>query len=60
MAANLGIDWEQLEAGDKKDKVRDLLLYLYHRNRVADLLAEMRVLAKPRQGRRTRTPKRNG
>ncbi len=38
LAADLGIDWEQLDAGTKKDKVRGLLLYLYRRNRIADLL----------------------
>jgi hypothetical protein len=38
LAADLGIDWEQLDAGTKKDKVRALLLYLYRRNRIADLL----------------------
>ena len=39
LAAGLGIDWEQLDAGTKKDKTRALLLYLYRRNRLADLLA---------------------
>ena len=38
LAADLGIDWEQLDAGTKKDKTRALLLYLYRRNRLADLL----------------------
>ena len=45
LTAALGIDWEQLEAGNKKDKVRSLLLYLYRRNRLDDLLAEMRSRA---------------
>lgn len=45
MTAALGVDWEQLEAGNKKDKVRSLLLYLYRRNRIDDLLAEMRLRA---------------
>ena len=49
IAADLGIDWEQLEAGDKKDKTRDLLLYLYRRNRIDDLLAQLRALAAPRR-----------
>lgn len=56
IAAHLDIDWEQLEAGDKKDKVRDLLLYLYHRNRIDDLLQEMRALGKPKRGRKTTKP----
>lgn len=46
-AADLGIDWEQLAAGDKKDKTRDLLLYLYRRNRIDDLLQAMRAAAAP-------------
>lgn len=45
MTAALGIDWEQLEAGNKKDKVRSLLLYLYRRSRIDGLLAEMRLRA---------------
>ena len=42
MAARLGIDWEQLDAGTKKDKVRGLLNYLYRRNRVETLLDLLR------------------
>ena len=38
LAGELGIDWEQLDTGTKKDKVRALLLYLYRRNRIGDLL----------------------
>lgn len=38
ITTRLGIDWEQLESGDKRDKVRDLLLYLYRRNRIGELL----------------------
>ena len=38
LAGELGIDWEQLDAGTKKDKTRALLLYLYRRNRITDLL----------------------
>jgi hypothetical protein len=49
MATALNIDWEQLEAGDKKDKVRDLLLYIYRRNRIEDLL---KVLQKNNKRRR--------
>lgn len=51
-AADLGIDWEQLAAGDKKDKTRDLLLYLYRRNRIADLLQAMRAAAAPPKRKR--------
>lgn len=43
MAADLGIDWEQLDAGTKKDKVRSLLHYLYRRNRIDDLLSLLRA-----------------
>jgi hypothetical protein len=39
MAADLEIDWDQLDAGNKKTKVRSLLLYLYRRNRIPDLIA---------------------
>lgn len=42
MAARLGIDWEQLEGAEKRGKVRELLLYLYRRNRVDELLDLMR------------------
>jgi hypothetical protein len=38
MAIDLGIDWEQLDAGAKKEKVRSLLQYLYRRNRVGELV----------------------
>jgi hypothetical protein len=43
LAAQLGIDWEQLEGTEKRAKVRELLLYLYRRNRVDELLSEMRA-----------------
>ncbi|MFO7663174.1 MAG: hypothetical protein R6X18_11355 [Chloroflexota bacterium] len=49
MATVLNIDWEQLEAGDKKDKVRDMLLYLYRRNRIEELLLEIQKSDKQRQ-----------
>ncbi|HRQ42026.1 MAG TPA: hypothetical protein PLD25_29250 [Chloroflexota bacterium] len=42
MAARLGIDWEQLEGAEKRGKVRELLQYLYRRNRVDELLDLMR------------------
>lgn len=38
MTRQLEIDWEQLGGTGKKEKVRNLLLYLYRRNRLADLL----------------------
>ncbi|MEM7116156.1 MAG: hypothetical protein AAF614_27205 [Chloroflexota bacterium] len=34
----LGIDWEQLHNGNKKNKVRSLLQYLYRRNRIDELI----------------------
>jgi hypothetical protein len=41
LATNLGIDWEQLGTGNKKEKVRSLLLYLYRRNRIDELIHDM-------------------
>jgi len=38
MAIELGIDWEQLDAGAKKEKVRSFLQVLYRRNRLAELV----------------------
>lgn len=38
IALQLGIDWEQVGAGSKKDRVRELLLYLYRRNRIDELI----------------------
>lgn len=38
MAADLDVDWEQLAAGSKQTKVRSLLLYLYRRNRIEELI----------------------
>ncbi len=43
LAAQTGIDWEQLEGLDKKSKTRSLLLYLYRRNRLGELLDAMRA-----------------
>jgi hypothetical protein len=43
LAAATSVDWEQLEGGNKKEKVRSLLLYLYRRNRIDDLLQAMRA-----------------
>ena len=38
MASDLDLDWEVLGGDNKKTKVRNLLLYLYRRNRVQDLI----------------------
>jgi hypothetical protein len=38
LSISLGIDWEQLDAGAKREKVRSLLQYLYRRNRVDELI----------------------
>ncbi len=38
-AVALGVDWEQLIMTSKKSKVRDLLHYLYRRNRIDELIA---------------------
>lgn len=42
MTVDLGIDWDELDAGSKKTKTRSLLLYLYRRNRIHDLIAYLR------------------
>ncbi len=41
MSIALGVDWEQLTNGSKKTKVRELLLYLYRRNQIDELIALM-------------------
>ena len=41
MTVEMDIDWEQLDAGAKREKVRSLLQYLYRRNRIADLISLM-------------------
>lgn len=41
LADNLDVDWEQLDAGAKREKSRSLLQYLYRRNRINDLIALM-------------------
>jgi hypothetical protein len=46
-AVTLGIDWEQLTVTSKKSRVRDLLLYLYRRNRVDELIELMQANAVP-------------
>ena len=38
MASDLDLDWEVIGGDNKKTKVRNLLLYLYRRNRVQDLI----------------------
>lgn len=43
MAVTLGIDWDDLGAGGKKTKVRNLLLYLYRRNRIDELVKLMKA-----------------
>lgn len=55
MAADLGIDWETLGAGSKKEKVRSLLQYLYRRNRIEDLIVWMHAAAATAEGSDTET-----
>ncbi len=38
MTSELDIDWEQLDSGGKRAKVRSLLQYLYRRNRIGELV----------------------
>lgn len=45
MADRLGLDWEQLGSGSKKEKTRSLLLYLIRRNRLHELVDLMKNLA---------------
>lgn len=44
-AVTLGVDWEQLTVTSKKSKVRDLLHYLYRRNRIDELIDLMQANA---------------
>ncbi|MCB8942450.1 MAG: hypothetical protein H6658_01615 [Ardenticatenaceae bacterium] len=44
MADRLGLDWEQLGSGSKKEKVRSLLLYLIRRSRLPELVELMKSL----------------
>ncbi len=46
-AVSLGVDWEQLTVTSKKSKVRDLLQYLYRRNRIDELIDLMQANAAP-------------
>ena len=43
MASGLDIDWEQLDAGGKREKTRSLLQYAYRRNRLEELVEIMRI-----------------
>lgn len=43
MAIDLGIDWEIIGGDNKKTKVRSLLLHLYRRNRIQDLIDLMQT-----------------
>lgn len=45
MSQELDVDWETLDAGGKKVKVRSLLHYLYRRNRIGDLVHLMHLQA---------------
>lgn len=42
-AVTLNIDWDELGSGGKKEKVRNLLLYLYRRNRIDELIKLMKA-----------------
>jgi hypothetical protein len=42
LATDLGVDWELIDGSGKRDKVRNLLLYLYRRNRLGALIAAMK------------------
>ncbi len=43
MAATLEIDWDELDTGGKRTKVRKMLLYLYRRNRLDELINLMKT-----------------
>jgi hypothetical protein len=43
MAVTLQIDWDELGTGGKKTKVRNMLLYLYRRNRIDELVKLMKA-----------------
>ncbi|MDX1416911.1 MAG: hypothetical protein R3293_22095 [Candidatus Promineifilaceae bacterium] len=47
IASNLDIDWQQLDAGAKREKTRSLLQYLYRRNRIIELIELMKVNDEP-------------
>lgn len=41
LALALDVDWEQLDAGAKREKTRSLLQYLYRRNRITELVEHL-------------------
>ena len=43
LAEELGVEWESIAGDSKKSKVRNLLLYLYRRNRVDELIDLMQA-----------------
>lgn len=43
LATSLAIDWELIGGDNKKTKTRNLLLYLYRRNRITDLIDLMQA-----------------
>ncbi len=43
ITTELGIDWEQLDEGAKREKTRSLLQYAYSRNRIDELLEIMHL-----------------
>jgi hypothetical protein len=48
MTTELGVDWQMIGGDSKQTKVRNLLLYLYRRNRIEELIEMMqRPLAEP-------------
>ena len=47
IAVDLDVDWEELGLSGKKGKVRNLLLYLYRRNRINELIDLMRLQIEP-------------
>ncbi len=50
MAQALGIDWEQLDAGAKREKTRSLLHYLQRRNRLDELISLMQAQGETESG----------
>jgi hypothetical protein len=48
MTTELGVDWQMIGGDSKQTKVRNLLLYLYRRNRIEELIEMMqRPLQEP-------------
>lgn len=50
-ADDLDVDWEQLDAGTKREKTRSLLQYLYRRNRISDLIQFIKSPELPAAGK---------